>query len=171
MVFDWFKRKTPPAPLVLRPEMIKPVGEPLSTAQAKSTYRAWMLMIGHLSEKTREDKTVLAYAVESFAEDMKLHLDELKTNLSDARADRKDEVKELKAHLLELKKELAQCADPTEQKALARAINVTEKDIQTAPQGGEQEAAEIEQFKADKRAFLVDYINTEVHGPDWRTKA
>lgn len=171
MVFDWFKRKPPPAPLVLRPEMIKPVGEPLSTAQAKSTYRAWMLMIGHLSEKTREDKAVLAYAVECFAEDMKLHLDELKKNLSDDRADRKNEVKELKAQLLEMRKELAQCTDPTRQKALARDINVTEQDIQTAPEGVAQAAAEIEQFKADKRAFLVDYINTEVHGEDWRSKA
>ena len=171
MVFDWFKRKPPPAPLVLRPEMIKPVGEPLSTAQAKSTYRAWMLMIGHLSEKTREDKADLADAVEAFADAMKLHLDELKEFLPDSKAWQKNELKELKAHLLELKKELAQCTDPTEQKAWARAINVTEKDIQTVPQGGAQEAAEIEQFKADKRAFLVDYINTEVHGPDWRTKA
>ena len=168
MIFDWFKKKSP---LILRPEMIKPVGEPLSAAQAKSTYRAWMLMIGRLSDKTREDKAVLADAVEAFADAMRLHMDELRECLPDTKIWQKNELKELKAHLLELKKELAQCTDPTQQKALVRAIGVTEKDIQTAPTPGAEDLAEIAQFKADKRAFLVDYINTEVHGPDWRTKA
>jgi hypothetical protein len=167
MFFDLFKKKEPP---ILKAEMLEPVNAPIATAEAKRIFKEWMLRIGHLSNKDKLDKMELADSVSYFVEEMKQHEQALKDDLADAKAQTAEEIKELKAELRELKKALVKCADQAEKQTLETEIAETEKDIQIAAQNVPVEVELLEKFKADKRMFLVDYINTQVHGGDWRSK-
>lgn len=167
MFFDLFKKKTPP---ILKPEMLQPTDVPIATAEAKRIFKEWMVRIGHLANKDRLDKMELSEHVGYFVEEMKEHEQMLKDDFADTKAQVAEEIKELKTDLKILKNNLAKCADPAEKQSLEDEIAHSEKAIEMVTREWSSEADALEKFKADKRAFLVDYINTQVHGPDWRSK-
>jgi Skp family chaperone for outer membrane proteins len=112
----------------------------------------------------------LADHVGYFVEEMKQHEQALKDDLADAKSQMAEEIKDLKVDLKDQKKALAKATADTERQSIERDIAEIEKEIQLAVENVPNEVELLERFKADKREFLVDYINTQVHGGDWRTK-
>ena len=167
MFFGLFKKKEPP---ILKPEMLEPINAPISTAEAKKVYKDWMLKIGYL------DRQEVGDHVRYFADDMKGREEDLKEELNRAKEDAAFEVNELKEYLAKSKKDIAESADPAEKKKIKKDIESMKEEIKIASQACVIEQAcvreieAIQNFKADKREFLVNYINDQVHGRDWRSK-
>lgn len=168
MFFDLFKKKEPP---ILKPEMLQPVDAPISTAEAKRIFKEWMLKIGHLSIKDKLDKMELSDHVGYFVEELKQHEESLKLDIDDEKESVADSVKEEKEEIRDLKKELAKCKEQAERQHIEEEIAHCERAIANYQDSLAARVKELADFKADRRAFLVDYINTQVHGPEWRTKA
>jgi len=168
MFFDLFKKKEPP---ILKPEMLQPVDAPISTAEAKRIFKEWMVKIGHLSNKDKLDKMELSDHVGYFVEDMKQHEEALKFDIDDEKESVAESIKEEKEEIRVLKKELAKCKDQAERENIEGQVAHCERAIANYQESLAMRVKELADFKADRRAFLVEYINTQVHGPEWRTKA
>ncbi len=167
MFFDMFKKKEPP---VLKPEMLQPVDAAISTAEAKRIFKEWMLKIGHLSNKDKLDKMELSDHVGYFVEDMKQQEESLKFEIDDEKESIAESIKEEKEEIRDLKKDLAKCKDPTERESIEAQIADCERAIANYQESLAERVKALADFKADRRAFLVEYINTQVHGPEWRKK-
>jgi chromosome segregation ATPase len=167
MFFDLFKKKEPP---ILKPEMLQPVDAPISTAEAKRIFKDWMVKIGHFSNKDKLDKMELSEHVGYFVEEMKQHEEALKFDIDDEKESVAESIREEKEEIRDLKKELAKCKDQTERENIDEQIAHCERAITNYQESLAVRVKELADFKADRRPFLVDYINTQVHGPEWRTK-
>jgi hypothetical protein len=167
MFFDLFKKKEP---LILKPEMLQPVDAPISTAEAKKIFTEWMVKIGHLSNKDKLDKMELSDHVGYFVEEMKQHEESLKFDIDDEKESVAESIKEEKEEIRDLKKDLAKCQDPAERGNIEAQIAHCERAIANYQESLAKRVKELADFKTDRRAFLVEYINTQVHGPEWRKK-
>jgi len=167
MFFDIFKKKEP---LVLKPEMLQPVDAAISTAEAKRIFKEWMLKIGYLSNKDKLEKMELADHLGYFVEEMNQQEESLKFEIDDEKESVAESIKEEKADIRDLKKDLAECKDPTERESIEAQIAGCERAIADYQESVAERVKALADFKADKRAFLIEYINTQVHGPEWRKK-
>jgi septal ring factor EnvC (AmiA/AmiB activator) len=167
MFFDLFKKKEPP---ILKPEMLQPADAPISTADAKRILKEWMVKIGHLSNKDKLDKMELTDHVGYFVEEMKQHEESLKFDIDDEKESVAESIKEEKEEIRDLRKELAKCNDPAEKGNIEAQIADCERSIASYQESLAERVKALADFKADRRAFLVEYINTQVHGPEWRKK-
>lgn len=168
MFFDLFKKKEPP---ILKPEMLQPVDAPISTAEAKKIFKEWMVKIGRLSDKDKLDKMELSHHVGYLVEDMKQHEEALRLDIDDEKESVAESIKDEKEEIQDLKKELTKCRDQADKEGIEGQIVRCERAIATYQESLAVRVQKLADFKADRRAFLIDYINTRVHGPEWRTKA
>jgi len=168
MFFGLFKKNEPP---ILKPEMLQPVDEPISAAEAKRIFKEWMVKIGHLSNKDKLDKMELTDHVGYFVEEMKQHEEALKFDINDEKESVAASIKEEKDEIRTLKKDFAKCKDEAERENIEGQIAHCERAIENYQASLAARVKELADFKADRRAFLIDYINTQVHGPGWRNKA
>jgi len=172
MFFDLFKRKEIP---ILKPEMLTPVDAPISTADAKRLFKAWMLKIGRLDKQEIPDHVkYFADAMKDEEQGLKEFLDDEKRQVDEAIEERKTEFQD---ELNDLKEQLSESTDEDEKKALKLEIEDAKKEIRFVKETVtaefryfEKTSNALSDFKKDKRAFLVDYINSQVHGQDWRNK-
>jgi ribosomal protein L29 len=167
MFFDLLKKKEPP---ILKPEMLQPVDARISTAEAKRLFKEWMVKIGYLSNKDKLDKMELTNHVGYFVEEMKQYEEALKFDIDDEKESAAESIKEEKEEIRGLKKELAKCRGQAEMDNIREQISHCDRAIENYKESLAVRVKELADFKVDKRAFLVDYINTQVHGPEWRTK-
>ncbi len=153
---------------ILKPENLQPVDAPISTTEAKKIFREWMLKIGYL------DKEEVADHVKYFADEMKEQDENFKIYIDEEKEDIEGSINDEKEEIMSLKEELKSCKDPQEKEEILDAIKDCETNIadykadladRIAALKGKQTA-----FKTDKREFLIDYINTQVHGSDWKEK-
>lgn len=162
-MFGLFKKKIPP---ILKPEMLQPADAPISLTDAKRIFGEWMLKIGHLSDKEEASEHVI-YLVEAISE----RADELKEEYVSQKEIASETLRDLRLELSDLKKGLKLASSEEEKCEFHDAISNVEREI-ASPNSAINAAAEaLAAFKNDKRAFLVDYINTQVHGNNWRCKA
>lgn len=170
-MLDWLfgkKEKTYP---ILTSEMLQPTDNKIGTTEAKRIYKDWMLKIGYLSNKDKLDKMELTDMVSGFADEMKSEEESLKEEAADEIRQVKDAVADLKEELKALKQELKGCKDPAARAALESDIADLQQEIATPDDGHAIKAiTAYEAFKADKRAFLIEAVNRQVHGSDWRQK-
>lgn len=161
MFFGLFKKKEP---LILRPEMLQPVDNKISTTEAKRIFKEWMLKIGHFDKQEVGDHVgYLAEAIKDHEECLKMEADH-----------EKDQTKELIAeeeeYLKDAKHELAKCKDETQKAELQSDVDVSEQEIARLTKCLANHNKVLDDFKKDKRDFLVSYINDQVHGSGWRSK-
>ena len=138
-----------------------PVDGPLSTRNAVKAYKQSMLAIGYL------EKGELSDFVRSLQEEIEEHEQHLndeiswaKDTLADARVEAKSEEKRIK--------QLLSGCEEDEKEDLNRDLESSGRDVNSAADDLARLAKELAKFKKDKRSFLVNYINTEVHGHDWK---
>lgn len=152
-------KRTPP---ILRGDMLQPVDAPITTAEAKRVFKEWMVQIGHL------DKQEVGDHVKYFADAMKEHEGDLKMEADHEKELAKDEFAEEKEYLKEAKRELAKCNDEARKAELQAEIKDSEEMIARMTASLAEHDKALDAFKKDKREFLVNYINEQVHGHNWQ---
>lgn len=143
--------------MVLKPEMLEPADAPITTANAKKLFKQWMLLIAYL------DKQEVGDHVRYFADDMKEEESQLKSALKDAKEQFKDQIADSKSEVAELRKDIKK-AKPDEIEELEEALAEAEEVARYIKLDIEAAEKQLANFQEDKRAFLVQYINQQVHG-------
>jgi hypothetical protein len=146
-MFRFFRKKRP----TLKPEMIEPADVPISTTEAKRIYR------DYLKAYDRDlDARGRAEAVQQFAYLMK----EREEEYTLAIANKKEGIKDTLSDIKELKARLKK-APGDDREDIEGEIEYLEE-LLISPEKNVAECESIlAEFKADKRAFLVEYINAE----------
>lgn len=149
---------------IITTETFAPLGVPISTTDAKRLYREVMVAIGYLDKgDTKRHVEYLAEAMKDRESDLRLALDDQKAYLQDTINDNKEQVRDLK-------KDLRAAKTDDERGVVTLEINDLESQILKYQGAIETEKAALESFKKDKRSFLVDYVNRELHGSEWSKK-
>lgn len=159
---DWiFGSKKPTYPRITN-EMFQPLDSAITTAEAKRLYRDLTVKLGYHKGKSEAiwGVELLVQSINDHAEHLKFELEEAKQNL-----DSLDVEKEL---IKELKADLKKCKDASERTEIETEIKAAEAII-TRDEAAVIEASEaLKQFKKNKRSFLIDYLNHELHGDNLR---
>ena len=153
-MFELFKKKYP----ILTVSMITPADQPITTTDAMKIFKQHMLDIGYL------EKDELSEHVGYLSDDIKGHGQYLKDEVTNT----KEEIQEAKTELANLKKRRATGSDD-EKEDIEDGIKLLEGELIIAAMDIEKANNNLAAFKKDKRAFLVDYINAQVHGDDWKS--
>ena len=151
-MFGLFGKKEYP---VLKSEMITPSDKLITTALAKQTYKKYMAQIAFLK------KDELSENVDDLSEEMINQTEWLRDSCSDA----KEDISEAKKELKDLKKKLSSCT-AEEKEDVEEDINNAEENLKSCTETLEETSRKLAAFKEDKRAFLVEYINSQVHNYD-----
>jgi septal ring factor EnvC (AmiA/AmiB activator) len=152
-MFGFFKKKFS----VLSAESIRPVSVHLSASDATAFYKLYMVQVGFV------DKDEIGEHARSLAHEMRQHEAFLKSDI----ADFKNEIKEAKRQIATFRKAQLKAASPTEQQSLASDILDCEADIANAEVKLAEFEADLNKFRENKRTYLHDYINKQIHGHDW----
>ncbi len=145
-MFGFFKKKCP----LLKEEMLTPVDEPISTTEAKRIFKQFMKDIGYL------EKDELADHAGYLADEIKGHEQYLKEEVSD----KKEEVAEFKRQIKEQNNSLKN-ADTAKKEDIQYEIDDLEDELVYSQKELEQATEVLSKFRKDKRAFLVEYINSQ----------
>lgn len=147
---------------VLTSEMLQPVDQPITTALAKQLFKEWMLKIGYL------DKQEVSLHVGYFADEMRSYEENLKEELSEGKKNLAFETKESQEEIKRIKKALVNCKDDVKKAGLEDELADAEDELRLYAMGPEGDIVKaqdlLDAFKADKRAFLIEYVNGQVHG-------
>ncbi len=155
-MFGLFKKSYP----ILRTEMITPTDKLITTAEAKKLFKQCMKEIGCLARDELSEHA--NYLGEEIKQDEQY--------LKDEWTEKKGEVSRITPRLKELKKKLSSCADPKKKEWIEGEIEDVKEELDFATKELEKAAKEFTAFKNDKRSYLVEYINRQVHGPDWKSR-
>lgn len=147
---------------VLRADQIEPEDAPITRVLAKKIYRDYMLQTGHL------EKDELADHVEYLVDEMNDHEEELK----DERDEFRENLAEEKRELAEAKKALKAMGGSGDEEHWEDEVKTLKESVHSLAAKLEDVKQRLTAFKADKRSFLVEYINQEVFAEEWeRLKA
>lgn len=141
--------------------MIIPVAEAVSTRDAIKVYKKHMVAVGYF------EKDELGDFVSRLREEIAAYEQELKEEVLWAKETLLETKKETKSEVKKLKKLLSKC-DEDEKDGLLGDIGSAEEEVASAVSDLKNHSEILAQFKKDKRGFLVNYINTEIHGHGWR---
>lgn len=153
-----FGKAKPKYPRVTN-DMLQPVDAILSTTDAKRIIKAFYLQIGYC-----EDKSDASYEAECLADSIRDHEESLRDDIKDAETEYKQAITEWKEELADLENDLAD-ADPADREETQADIAAHKKNKPSGPDIIEAKQA-LATFKADKRAFLIAYINEQLHGSE-----
>jgi len=145
---------------LMTPEMITPVGKPISVSRAVQVYKKYMLSVGYL------EKDDISDFVRSLKEDLGEREEDLKEEVKNA----KEQVAEAKAEVKRSKKQLSKCKDDDDREYAQEELDTATAELAEDTATYEQCVADLALYKKDKRTFLLDYINSEIHGDDWRAQ-
>lgn len=145
---------------IMTPEMITPLDKPISVSRAVQIYKKYMLKVGYLEKEDISD------FVRSLKEDMAEHEEELKYEVKNG----KEQVAEAKAEVKRAKKQLRKCKDDDDREYAQEELDGVTAEFEEETAMYEKWVEELSLFKKDKRLFLLNYINSEIHGDDWREK-
>ena len=145
-MFGLFKKKEFP---LLTSEMLEPVDKDVTTQEAKSVFKQYLLQVNFC------DKSEASDLVRDFAEELKDHLKMLKEDLADV----KNELKDEKLNLKQLKAKLIKVASGEAAEDLNEEIEFSQDDILSLEKDIKNHQTEIDDFKKDKRAFLIENVN------------
>lgn len=143
---------------IMNPEMITPLDKPISVSRAVQIYKKYMLKVGYL------EKDDISDFVRSLKEDMAEHEEELKFDVKNG----KEQVAEAKAEVKRAKKQLKKCKDDDDREYAQEELDSVTAELDAETEMYEKGLEALSLFKKDKRQFLLNYINHEIHGDDWR---
>lgn len=152
------RKKTP----ILKESDIEPADAPVSTVEAKKIYRQY------ITARAKGNREELRYWVDCFADEMR---EEGESNRVEI-ADTKETVSAGKARIKELKSQVRDASGDDEALAeLKEQLEDVSEDTKWHENYVQELQDDLKHFRKDKRSFLISYINTEIHGPDWRERA
>ena len=144
-MFGLFKKKGFP---LLTSEMLEPVDKDVTTQEAKSVFKQYLIQVNFC------DKSEASDLVRDFTEELKDHLQMLKEDFADV----KNELKDEKLNLNQLKAKLIK-ASGEETEYLNEEIEFSQDVILSLEKDIKNLQTEIDDFKKDKRAFLIENVN------------
>ena len=142
-------------------EMITPVEKPLSTRDAVYIYRTYMLAIGYL------EKSEMSDFVNSLKDGMDEHEQFLKEEVKAARETVVEAKAEARPEIKRIKKLRSKSKDADEKADYSADLEEVEFEVVSSQRDLAAAVEELTQFKKDKRQFLINYINSELHGSNW----
>jgi vacuolar-type H+-ATPase subunit I/STV1 len=142
---------------LMTPEMITPKDKPVSAKRAVQVYKKYMLQVGYL------DKTDLEDFSRSLKENMAEWEKDLKFDIQSA----KELVAEAKAEVKEAKKHFSQGKDDEDREFARKELDTAQAELDEETAAYELLKQKLAYFKKDKRGFLLNYINSEIHGDNW----
>ena len=107
------------------------------------------------------DKEEVADHVGYFADELKSHEEFLKEEFARAKEDFGPDVAEVKSEIRKLEREMAKSTDPAKTAELEAELIDAKNDLVKQNKYVERAEREYREFKEDKRAFLVVYINQQ----------
>lgn len=151
-----FGQKRPKYPVITN-DMMQPVDNKITAADAKRMTKALFLQIGYC-----EDAQDARLEAESLAESMRYHEENLREEEAMLKDELDREMAEWKADWQELRDDLKASA-PADRAAAAEDLAQHEED---KPAGDDWRRAKqaLSDFRADKREFLIAYLNEQLHG-------
>jgi len=153
LIFGKSKPKYP----VITNDMLQPVENKISTTDAKRITKQLFLQIGYC-----EDAQDARFEAESLADSIRYHEEGLRDELEMLKDEFDGEMNEWNDDLSMLKDEVKQASDSDKDEAKVELAEHQE----SKPDGREYLAVKqrLADFKSDKRAFLITYINEQLHG-------
>ena len=145
-MFGFFKKSYP----ILTAEMIKPEDQLITTTEAKRIFKEFMKRIGYL------EKDELSLHASYLSDEIKDHQEGLK----DECVSKKEEIKYEKASLKKFQAQLKKVTGEDEEDVLFE-IECAEDNLKLLSVELEEATEKLANFKKDKRAFLVEYINRQ----------
>ena len=142
--------------------MFQPADKKITTAEVKRIYKQYMKETGYLK------KDDIAWQADAMVSDIHDHEEYLKANLDQEKDNYQEGIRALKDDLQELKRDLAKCTDAVGRAELEDDIEVTTEDLNRDESQIENASKALAAFKEDKREFLINYINNQIHGSKWR---
>lgn len=153
-------RKAATAPIrsttfpVMTLDNITPNGQAITSAQAVKVFRLYMLAVGYL------DKQELPDWARYFAEDMKRHGRELAGDVVEEKRKFKEYSELIGApEIRALKRQIPKTNDNVKRDAIELEIAGYQSEIDEEEKYLRKAQAALQAFRADKRQFVVDYIN------------
>lgn len=139
---------------VMTLDNITPKGQAITSAQAVKVFRLYMLAVGYL------DKQELPDWARYFSEDMKLHGIELVDRVKEEKRKVKEYSEFIGASEIRvLKRQLLKTNDNLKRDAIEREIEEYQSEMHEEEKYLHQAQVALQAFRADKRQFVVDYIN------------
>jgi hypothetical protein len=133
---------------------ITPNGQAITSAQAVKVFRLYMRATGFL------DKQELPDSARSFAEEMKRYGQELASDVVEERRKFKEYSELIGApEIRALKRQLPKTNDNVKRDAIELEIAGYQSEIDEEEKYLRKAQAALQAFRADKRQFVVDYIN------------
>lgn len=148
-MFGLFGKKSYP---LLKPEMIEPVDQPLSTTDAKKIFKAYMREIGYLDKDELSEHA--GYLGEEIRDMEQAHREDIR--------DSKEVIREAKRRIKSFNKKLISCTSEEKREEFEVEIHDAEGEIEWELKQIEKSTKELEDLKKDKRPFLVDYVNSQL---------
>lgn len=142
-------------PPPFRPEQIEPTDAKISSIDAKKVFRHYMLAIKYL------DKTEVARHVGYFAEEMRSHEQLLRDEVARAKQECGPDIAETKAEIRAIERELARSTELSVKEELLTDLEAETEALALQSMFLQRAEREYREFKEDKRAFLVAYINRQ----------
>lgn len=136
---------------VMTMEMIQTNGAPITAAQAVKLFKEFAHKSGYLK------KNELTEHAGYFADELREHGANLEEDVAGDIASLKERLKELKA----LRKGES---DPLRKTELDEEIELALEDLEQEKSSRQEAIAALAAFKADKRQFLIDYMNAQTQG-------
>jgi hypothetical protein len=149
----------------VRPDMIMPLGDPIPTSAARRLYRQIMIELGYFTAPDAPQY------VQAFATEVRDHESALRDEYLHEREYLREQIDEARSWAKELLEDSRDATTPDE-----KSSSLLEREEQLRTLAALKEelkavAVEYASFRRDKRAFLVNYINTELHGSNWQARA
>lgn len=153
-----FGKSKPKYPRVTN-EMLQPVDATLSTTDAKRILKEFYRQIGYC-----EDASDARMEAESLADSIRYHEENLRSEFEMIKEEYDRDLAEWKSELQDLKDGL-KTAEPAEREEAKEEIALHN---QYKPDESHSLRAKkaLADFKADKRAYLIAYINEQLHGSE-----
>lgn len=157
--FDFlFSPPKPKHPRVTN-EMLQPVDATISAADAKRILKSLYLKIGYCADKAEAN-----LEAEMLADDMRYHEEDLSNEYDFLKEEYQQELADWQEELGALKEDLKDAAP--EDKAGAKEEIAAHQQYKPSDEAARKAKQALATFKADKRAYLIAYINTALHGKE-----
>ena len=177
-MFGLFKKEKKEFPK-LKIDMFDPVDQPITVATGKELVSNFLLEIGFAEDK----QDAKEYGME-FVDHLKLDFREVKENFELGKGYIKDckvEIERIEKEIIELKDKKLKLTDEDEIEEIDDEIEefkdlLKEEKVELKGHIKDmtKEKTKLDNIKSDKnhslKKFVIDYVNSEVHGDGWKRK-
>ena len=163
-MFGLFKKEKKKFP-ILEIEMFDPVDQPITVATGKKLVNDFLFEIGFADDK----QDAKEYGME-FEDHLQSDLQQIKDNIEGL----KDEIKDCKEEIKKIEKSLKDLTDEDEIEDQKDEIDGEKDTIKLRTEEINAEQSDFDTIKNDKnhalKKLVIDYVNSTVHGDDWKDK-